>query len=351
MNHKGKQMRITVLGTGRIGSTVGRLWHPTGHEVTFAAQDATGPHALAEELGERAHAAAVAEAVAAAEVVLVAIPGPAVVDALTAAGSLDGQVVIDAANTMGKDRLWLRQLANTFPRARWARALNTLQARVLADEHHRQPRWVLILSGDEKAKPATAQLIADAGFEPADLGDIDDSQLQEPGSALRDTTLDADEAEALAKRVRANGAAADPLTAPFEKLRDHAPDDPAFFFDHLSRAVFQARHQPAGRCRQVGWYPGGIPRLRPGRSRLDAPDGTRPAPSWRARDTQRREDRSNSRQCAGTPRHPAHKRQHPGYLASFPDARSAAGDLHRRFQFLGDAGVWLLTSAAQDTRQ
>jgi hypothetical protein len=37
------------------------------------------------------------------------------------------------------------------------------------------------------------------------------------------------------------------------------------------------------------------------------------------------------------------------YLASFPDARSAAGDLRRRFRFLGDTGVWrLLTSAARD---
>ena len=36
-----------------------------------------------------------------------------------------------------------------------------------------------------------------------------------------------------------------------------------------------------------------------------------------------------------------------GYLASFPDAHSAAGDLRLRFRFLGDAGVWrLLTSAA-----
>jgi 3-methyladenine DNA glycosylase Tag len=38
-----------------------------------------------------------------------------------------------------------------------------------------------------------------------------------------------------------------------------------------------------------------------------------------------------------------------GYLAAFPDVRSAAGDLHRRFRFLGDAGIWrLLTSAARD---
>ena len=37
------------------------------------------------------------------------------------------------------------------------------------------------------------------------------------------------------------------------------------------------------------------------------------------------------------------------YLASFPDARSAAGDMRRRFKFLGDTGAWrLLTSAARD---
>lgn len=37
------------------------------------------------------------------------------------------------------------------------------------------------------------------------------------------------------------------------------------------------------------------------------------------------------------------------YLASFPDARSATGDLHRRFRFLGDTGIWrLLTSVARD---
>jgi 3-methyladenine DNA glycosylase Tag len=37
------------------------------------------------------------------------------------------------------------------------------------------------------------------------------------------------------------------------------------------------------------------------------------------------------------------------HLASFPSARAAAGDLHRRFRFLGNTGVWrLLTNAAGD---
>jgi predicted dinucleotide-binding enzyme len=75
-------MKIAVLGAGRVGSTVGRLWHAAGHDVTFAARRATRPRALAAELGERAHAASVADAVAGAEVVLVAVPGPVVTDVL-----------------------------------------------------------------------------------------------------------------------------------------------------------------------------------------------------------------------------------------------------------------------------
>ena len=51
-------------------------------------------------------------------------------DVLTAAGRLDGKIVIDAANMMGPNRLSLRQLADAFPAARWVRSFNTLQARV-----------------------------------------------------------------------------------------------------------------------------------------------------------------------------------------------------------------------------
>jgi predicted dinucleotide-binding enzyme len=233
-------MKIAVIGVGHIGSTVGRLWHAAGHEITFAARDLAEPRALADELSEGTHGATVPDAVGAAEVVLVAVPGPAVVAVLKAAGSLEGRVVIDAANMMGTGGLSLRLLADTFPQARWVRAFNTLQAHVLVGENHRQHSWVLFLSGDETAKPVVARLIRDAGFEPVDLGGIDNSQLQDPGSALWNDTLEADAAKALAERISAGEAAADPLTEPFEKLRDHAPDDPAFFFEHLSRAVFQA---------------------------------------------------------------------------------------------------------------
>ncbi|HJY65209.1 MAG TPA: NAD(P)-binding domain-containing protein, partial [Streptosporangiaceae bacterium] len=101
-------MQIAILGAGRVGSAVGRLWHAAGHDLTFAARDAARTQALAAELGERAHAASVADAVAGAEVVLVAVPGPAVTDVLQAAGPLDGRVMIDAANSFGQQQVTLR---------------------------------------------------------------------------------------------------------------------------------------------------------------------------------------------------------------------------------------------------
>jgi predicted dinucleotide-binding enzyme len=105
-----------------------------------------------------------------------------VTDALEAAGPLDGRIVIDAANSFGQQQLSLRSLAGAFPRARWVRAFNSLSVGVMADDNHREPPWVLFLSGDEQAKPAAAQLIREAGFDPVDLGGIDDSQLQDPAA-------------------------------------------------------------------------------------------------------------------------------------------------------------------------
>ena len=347
-------MKIAVLGAGAVGSTIGRLWHAAGHDVTFATRHATRRRALAAELGERAHAASAADAVASAEVVLVAVPALAVTGALQAAGPLDGRIVIDAANSLERgvfrqQQLSLRSLADAFPRARWARAFNSLNVNVMADDNHREPPWVLFLSGDEEAKPAVAQLIRDAGFDPVDLGGIDDSQLQDPGSALWTYTLTRDEATALVARIKfGDTAAADLLTAPFEKFRDHAPEDPAFFLEHLSRAVFEA-----GIWRAVdakwdgireafhGFDPAQVAAMTPTEIAATENDARVIRNKAKIRATV-----DNARQVQAVLDFYGSIR---AYLASFPDAHAASADMRRRFKFLGDTGVWrLLIGAARD---
>ncbi len=342
-------MKIAVLGAGRVGSTIGKLWHAAGHVVTFGARHATRPRALAAELGERAHAASVAGAVAAAEVVLVAVPGPAVTDALQAAGPVDGRIVIDAANSFGHQQLSMRSLADAFPQARWVRAFNSLSVNVMTDDNHREPPWVLFLSGDQQAKPVAAQLIRDAGFDPVDLGGIDDSQLQDTGSALWTYALTHDDAMALVARIKSGDtAAADPLTAPFEQFRDHAPDDPAFFLDHLSRAAFEAGiwqvvQDKWDGIREAfdGFDPAQVAAMTPAEIAAIENDPRAIRNKAKIRATVQ-----NAQQVLAVLDSYGSIR---AYFASFPDAHAASADMRRRFKFLGDTGMGrLLTSASRD---
>jgi predicted dinucleotide-binding enzyme len=83
-------MRIAVIGAGNIGGTLGDKWAKAGHEVIYgvrhpAEADQTAP----------------ADAVAGADVVVLAVPGPAAKDVIRSLGaSLAGKVVIDATNDM-----------------------------------------------------------------------------------------------------------------------------------------------------------------------------------------------------------------------------------------------------------
>ena len=284
-------MRIAILGAGHVGSTLGRLWHAAGHDV-----------------------------------------------------------MIDAANSFRQPQVTLRSLADAFPRARWVRAFNSLSASIMADDNHRKPPWVVFLSGDEEAKPAAAQLIRDAGFDPVDLGGIDDSRLQDPGSALWLNLLTHEQAAALVARIKSGDtAAANPLTAPFEKLRDHAPDDPAFFLEHLSRSVFEAgiswrvveAKWDGIRGAFHGFDPVQVAAMPP--AEIEAVENDSRVIRNKAKI---RATGENAREVLAILDEYGSIR---GYLGSFPDAGAAAADMRRRFKFLGDTGTWrLLTGASRD---
>ena len=113
-----------VIGTGKIGGTLGRAFAAAGHAVVFGSRDP----ATSDVAGDTAAKVATpAEAVAAADTVLLAIPADGVQEFLRAhADALAGKLVIDATNRFPQPVLHSADLVRALvPTARYARAFNS----------------------------------------------------------------------------------------------------------------------------------------------------------------------------------------------------------------------------------
>ena len=114
-------MRITIIGTGFIGRTLGANLASSGHEVTFGSRHPAQDHG--EQSGPRT--VSIAESLADADSVILALPGGAVRElAEECADELSGKLVIDATNQMGAPIANAR--ASLPADVRYARAFNTL---------------------------------------------------------------------------------------------------------------------------------------------------------------------------------------------------------------------------------
>jgi predicted dinucleotide-binding enzyme len=97
---EGVILTTAIIGTGNIGSAVARHLVRGDETVVVAARDASEAEALAAQLGPRASAAPVKQAIAAADMVVLALW----LDEMKAviaenAQSLEGKVVIDPSHT------------------------------------------------------------------------------------------------------------------------------------------------------------------------------------------------------------------------------------------------------------
>lgn len=98
-------MKIAVLGAGNVGGALGAAWAGKGHEVIFGVRDpgSAKAQAAAQRAGGRARLDGVPNAVRAAEVVVLALPYPAVEATLRDLDGLAGKVVLDATNPLTPD--------------------------------------------------------------------------------------------------------------------------------------------------------------------------------------------------------------------------------------------------------
>ncbi len=174
-------MRIAVIGTGRIGGTLARRWAEAGHTIVLGARDPAGEKAsgLLGELGAACSATDPASAVAAAEVVLLAVPSGAAAETLRSiGGSIGERIVIDATNAISSPTVnALATIRAAAPRARLARAFNSLGWENFANPMYGDERATMFYVAEDAADAITAELIAEIGLEPVRVGGMDQVEL------------------------------------------------------------------------------------------------------------------------------------------------------------------------------
>jgi predicted dinucleotide-binding enzyme len=149
-------MNIVVIGRGNVGGGLATLWADAGHETT----------ALGREGGDASGA----------DVVVVAVPGGAIDDALSKVSGLQGKPTIDATNSFSGPNAGFESLAQqvkSIVGGPTAKCFNTNFAALYDEIAGQRIRPNSVFAADPEARDIAEQLIEAAGFDPLHVGGLE----------------------------------------------------------------------------------------------------------------------------------------------------------------------------------
>jgi len=198
-------MKIGIIGAGHIGGNLAQLLVRHGHQVVIA--NSRGPQTL-DDVAARTGATPVdvLDAPRDADVVIVAVPLRAVAE--LPKGLLDsaapGVVVIDTNNYYPQRDGQIRPIDDGMVSSRWVgeqlgrpvvKVFNNIVAQQLLDRPTppgTEGRRALPVAGDDqRAKVVVLNLVDELGFDAVDIGGLDESWRQQPGTPAYGPDVDA----------------------------------------------------------------------------------------------------------------------------------------------------------------
>lgn len=208
-------MKIGIIGSGNIGSTVGTLWVKAGHQALFSSRHPEQLKPLVDGLGPLARAGTVKEALAFGDVIFLGVPYGAYPQiGKDYANELAGKIVLDAGNAVlardGEIAKEAREIGigNTSAKylagARIVRVFNTMNFRRLASSANRAgDRMAIPIAGDDQEAIAVAsKLVRDAGFDPVLVGSLQHATIFAQGGPLYGQDISAKEMQERFKTLK-----------------------------------------------------------------------------------------------------------------------------------------------------
>ena len=199
-----QNMRIGIIGSGRIGGAVGVQWARAGHEILFSSRNPEDLEPLVERAGPDTRAGFPAEAAEFGEVVFIAVPYAALPQiGQDYAPAMRGKIVLDCSNPYPErdGPMAVEALAKGtgiasaeyLPGVRLVRVFNAINYRSVESEAHRGGEKVGIpIAGDDEDAVRTASvLVVHAGFDPVVVGSLARAREFDQGTSVYVTNMTA----------------------------------------------------------------------------------------------------------------------------------------------------------------
>ncbi len=188
-------MRIAIIGAGNVGSGLATVLARAGIKVTLGGRDVGKAKAVAKAIGSNVTAATPKEAAASAQTVFLAVPYSEAGPALSAAGDLDGKIIVDVTNPLTADYMGLtlghttsaaEEIQKLVPGAKVVKAFNTVFAQIYpAGTRINGTPVPVFIAGDDEAATRDVEFIASqAGFAPVQVGPLRLARYLEPLAGL-----------------------------------------------------------------------------------------------------------------------------------------------------------------------
>lgn len=201
-----KDIRIGIIGTGMIGSTLASLWSKAGYQLFIGSRNTQNQMGLVKSLGAGTRIGSLTEAAEWAEVIFMSLPlfaipelgnqiaqytvGKILLDTSNPYPHRDGQAAEEIEKIGQGSGVWV---AKHFPKAFVVKAFNTVYFDTLKKEAHRivDPIGIPLASDNKEALIVASQLVTDAGFEPVITGDLSTAKEFDPGTPAFNTDITA----------------------------------------------------------------------------------------------------------------------------------------------------------------
>jgi predicted dinucleotide-binding enzyme len=183
-------MTIGIIGAGNVGLALARNLVSQGETVHFGVPDTAKYAAVVAQFGISARIGTVAQAVAAADLVILGVPYSATRQVAESIDDWRGKILVDATNplapglaglALGTDTSGAEEIARQARGARVVKAFNTTGAENMVNPRYPNGAVFMPVAGDDAdARRRVVALATRLGFDAVDIGPLSAARYLEP---------------------------------------------------------------------------------------------------------------------------------------------------------------------------